>query len=303
MLADCRLTFGALTESSARVSFRLDADERFELESGQLRGPFCEHARTLATDFALTANEARSAGDISLQAVVSDPCYWSPDLPHLYELAIRGRRAGKTMTERRFIGLRRWAVERESFYLNRRRTVLRGGAMGRPWANRVSEARDAGAALLIPAPSEDDADLADRQGLALVADLRDSHGDAMTEVMRLSWHPSVVAVLADRDDFRPCDAERWPKHLPLAISAYSDDEQAAPAGYPSDDPFGSLSFAGILAVELGSDSMPRLPSGKAILAIRREGFCEDFAAVRAACDRLQAELAPEFDLAGYFVRA
>jgi hypothetical protein len=27
----------------------------------------------------------------------------------------------------------------------------------------------------------------------------------------------------------------------------------------------------------------------------------DFDEARAACDRLQAELAPEFDLAGYFV--
>ena len=41
--------------------------------------------------------------------------------------------------------------------------------------------------------------------------------------------------------------------------------------------------------------------GRPIVAIRRGAAYADFEKARADCDRLQAALAPEFDLAGYFV--
>ena len=38
-----------------------------------------------------------------------------------------------------------------------------------------------------------------------------------------------------------------------------------------------------------------------VIAIRRGESYADFTTARAACDRLQAQLSPEFNLAGYFI--
>ena len=43
--------------------------------------------------------------------------------------------------------------------------------------------------------------------------------------------------------------------------------------------------------------------GRPVVAIRRGAAYAGFEEARIACDRLQAELAPEFDLAGYFVES
>jgi hypothetical protein len=75
--------------------------------------------------------------------------------------------------------------------------------------------------------------------------------------------------------------------------------QAAEAPDPKD----VEAAADVVAVELAAEERP--PSwmaslGKPVIAIRRGGAYANLHEARAACDRLQAELAPEFDLAGYF---
>jgi beta-galactosidase/beta-glucuronidase len=79
---------GEVSDLEARVIVRF-ADENVQL-SGCLRGPFCETAHTLPAEYPLV----RLAGQNSAaEAIVTDPCAWSPELPHLYRVeveAIRG---------------------------------------------------------------------------------------------------------------------------------------------------------------------------------------------------------------------
>jgi Glycosyl hydrolases family 2 len=49
---------------------------------GMLRGPYCEKARTLPAEFPF--QDLSPARPLTAEAVVPDPCLWSPDLPHLY---------------------------------------------------------------------------------------------------------------------------------------------------------------------------------------------------------------------------
>ena len=59
-----------------------------------------------------------------------------------------------------------------------------------------------------------------------------------------------------------------------------------------------------IIVELQSDQRPPTSLAtlnKPMIAIRRGVAFNNLHEARAACDRLQAELAPEFDLAGYVV--
>ena len=62
--------------------------------------------------------------------------------------------------------------------------------------------------------------------------------------------------------------------------------------------------APLLAIELGPAERPPVwlaHCGRPVLAIRRGADSAQAGDVRRRCDLLQAELAPEFDFAGYFV--
>ncbi len=78
----------ALTQVEARVCVRYQPGPGDESSAdrvglrGTLRGPFCSRAQTLPAEFAF-----RDRGTVRLpsaEAIVPDPCLWSPDLPHLY---------------------------------------------------------------------------------------------------------------------------------------------------------------------------------------------------------------------------
>jgi len=53
--------------------------------SGHVRGPHCELAQTLPCDFELQAVVGER---LLLLAGLSDPCYWTTQLPMLYEIAV-----------------------------------------------------------------------------------------------------------------------------------------------------------------------------------------------------------------------
>ena len=71
---------------------------------GTLRGPYCERSRTLPAEIAF-----RDAGKPGLiEALVPDPCTWSPELPHLYQADVEARQGQRVLAEYHgTIGLRR----------------------------------------------------------------------------------------------------------------------------------------------------------------------------------------------------
>lgn len=85
---------------------------------GHIRGPYCDYSRTL------TAKCPVQGG----QAAIVDPCYWTPKLPFLYEanLAIETDRGTEELQFR--FGLRRWQIDGARLRLNGKATVVRGVA-------------------------------------------------------------------------------------------------------------------------------------------------------------------------------
>ena len=127
--------------------------------------------------------------------------------------------------------------------------------------------------------------------MALIADLRGIRQSLGVRLRQLAWHPSVLAVLAD-DAAELADA---PPSLVLGC-AVTATLPAAGDVIPK--------WAHVIAVELSAGERPpaRLAHcGKPVIAVRRGASYADVHEARAACDRLQADLAPQFDLAGYFV--
>jgi hypothetical protein len=104
---------GEVTGMEARVRARYcaaEGNETHEREQtvlrGTLRGPYCELAHTLPAEFPF-----RNLGPgppAAAEAVVTDPCLWSQELPHLYQADVEALRAGQVVAEYHgMIGLRR----------------------------------------------------------------------------------------------------------------------------------------------------------------------------------------------------
>jgi hypothetical protein len=65
----------------ARLPLEAQDPGRFQL-GGRLVGPECERAHTLPTSAPFVARVVEGA--LLAEAVVVDPCFWTPDLPFLY---------------------------------------------------------------------------------------------------------------------------------------------------------------------------------------------------------------------------
>jgi hypothetical protein len=90
---------------------------------GTLRGPYCETSRTLPAEFVFRrhveprAQSSQAEGPIGnaalAEAVVPDPCLWSPELPHVYHANVEARQGGRVVAEYHGqVGLRRTTPRR-----------------------------------------------------------------------------------------------------------------------------------------------------------------------------------------------
>ena len=279
-----------LTESSATVLVERVLGDETRAPAGTIRGPFCEFARTLPADFPLRDLPPLPGRAPATSATIVDPCYWTPALPFEYEL-----RPADGASPRRF-ALRRWYAVGASFRLSGRRTVLRGAAVDSVTESALAVARASAAVLCVPTPAAELCERADRIGVALVADLRGAT-DARDWWQAAGWRGSVVAALTDESQAVALGPLARATGIALAVGIAAEAPALSAA---------VLDECDAVAVELQPGQRPPTwagTCGKPVVAIRRGDAAPDLAVARAAADALQAELAPQFNLAGYFVAA
>jgi hypothetical protein len=104
-LHEFELTLGEVTAMEGRVQihFRPPAEsgaaaghEPITLR-GTLRGPYCETARTLPAEFPF--HDLSPTRPLTAEAIVPDPCLWSPELPHFYRADVEAVRGAQVMAE------------------------------------------------------------------------------------------------------------------------------------------------------------------------------------------------------------
>jgi beta-galactosidase/beta-glucuronidase len=114
--AEIEIIVGDVSDVEAHIYARFRSDERtaeaerVELR-GSLRGPFCDTSHTLPAEFAFRGSEA--ADVVQAEAVVPDPCLWSPELPHLYQVDVQALEGEHMIAEYHgTVGLRRLSPRR-----------------------------------------------------------------------------------------------------------------------------------------------------------------------------------------------
>jgi len=286
MIDQLQFILGHCSESAAHVYLRPQKGAEIRSITATLSGPYCEYSRTLSAEFAFQGDP------LDQTVIVTEPCYWTPALPFLYNLRLMVQmNDGCEIEQTVKVGLRRWDSEGSHFRLEGKRTVLRGAGK----VSNIEAARSAETSLVVNHYDLAFCAEADRLGVGLVMDLRTT-GESLNSVMdQLDWSSSVLLALVDAEQLsRQGFKQHWPRQCLLAhcLTASSAPEELV-------DP-----NTEVLVVELQSSERPPawLASiDRPVVAIRRGVVNDDLQQARAACDRLQAELAPEFNLAGYFV--
>jgi beta-galactosidase/beta-glucuronidase len=104
------IVVGDVTDMEAHVRARYVGPEHVTL-GGTVRGPFCEKGRTLPATFPFRQTEANQPN--MAEAVVTDPCMWTPEMPHSYRVELQAMNGDTVIDEYDgTIGLRRLAPRR-----------------------------------------------------------------------------------------------------------------------------------------------------------------------------------------------
>lgn len=190
----------------AQLPAGVTADEA--VLTGTLTGPDCRHAITLPVTAKLTAVPGPPSGPAPVTAtsvvarvILTEPSFWTPELPGLYRLEARLVVAGRDLATWRLpVGLRRLGVRGRSLWLDGRRHVPRG-LVGPAERVNMAAFRDASLAAVVPDPAEDFLTRADAEGVAVLGLLADAAGQpldgeaAAAATLRWAWHPAVFAAV------------------------------------------------------------------------------------------------------------
>jgi len=283
--------------------------------AGELAGPECRRSITLPAGASLGDLGPGEAGLLA-RAVLTEPAFWTPELPNLYRLTVRLVADGQTVAETtRRIGLRRSGVRGRSLWLEGRRWVPRGVACGSHSCD-IDTVDQAGVAAVIVDPSEGVLVGADEAGLAVIAVAAGAEGrplaadEIVERIGRWAMHPAVVITLLPQ---AITDAEV----AAIAVQARRSKGTmllACTVDGASPPPSGVAAGIDGVCVALDQADQPhdawREGAPAVPLIAWRRGVAGN-EPTRAACDRLQAALATwglaagrthqPWDWAGYIV--
>jgi hypothetical protein len=324
---DCLL--GRCDSLRAEVFFRADvppgvaADEASLI--GTLTGPDCKHAITLPVTAKLgpvpgsDATEAPAAATtLVARTILTEPSFWTPELPGLYRLDARLVVSGREVAAwRRPVGLRRLGVRGRSLWLDGRRYVPR--ALVAP-AERVDLPgfRAAALAAAVPDPSEAFLARCDAEGVAVLGLLAADASRpldieaAAPAIARWAWHPAVFMAVVPRAASAATAGEiatATRNQRGTMLVAWEADGSRPPPAVPVG--------VDLLVVTLSASGLPHEawrtePPAMPLVARRLADEASASAAQspsRRECDALQAALAgwgtaagdPAPDWAGYVV--
>jgi hypothetical protein len=269
--------------------------------AGTISGPFSRYARTLPAraalrDKGLAISASGERGRLA-DAILPDPCYWLPQSPYCYAVQIELRKSSTALwQEQRLLGICPLGTIGRNLLMAGRRWVLRGALCP---ASALAEKtvwhdlRESSTAILVDRPSDAICEEASHEGVLLVARIASATGTPqpwLDELDRLARWPAVKIVVWDVD--LPMDSLiSYRQRNVILAQRFAYGVAVRPAPWAQ------------VAVCEGHD-VKELAQRAAACSLPVVAFrpAQQFVSVRearAACDRLQRELAPDVDLAGY----
>lgn len=299
LLESLQVFHGKMTPSRAVVHVRLAGDHEFAglSLSGTVRGPRCRRGHTLPATYRLVEafNRPQVGGvdkRLHAEALLTDPVFWSPDWPALYDLTVELCQGMQVIDRlQQAMGLRPLTVGDQNLTYAGKTWVLRGVRRDHDLNHVIDACSGAAAALMAPAQRLDEGLLkeASEQGVLVIAQLSD-RATAAAELRRLSRFAAVaIATLP-------------PESEPFFGDVAGDIVLAHVMGQghlemPASDVRLVLSQVG----EPESFARWAKALSRPVIACRPLATTVSIAEARRECDRLQRDLAPYGQFAGYIV--
>lgn len=257
---------------------------------GEVDGPFCAHTRTLRSRAPLEPYTG-AEGPLASAHIV-EPCFWSGELPFLYQVELELRRGREVVARTsRELGIRPLGVVKAQIVSAGTPVVWRAvdprAVRGRP---TLEAWRDSNTVLLAQSPDAALCAACSRSGVLLLADFRDGSAPGVnwTECAR---YPAVQAVIF------PSSLEAapaWPPGGPLRVIDSRAPEvppnRACEAWHAEFDAIEPAAWRRYQAEQAGLLSRIIEP-------------CASLDEARGRCDRLQRDAAERGQFAGYLARA
>jgi hypothetical protein len=225
-----------------------------------------------------------------------DPCYWSPVFPAHYRLQLEdaaGRLVGPTAT----VGLRRLEAHGPHLWLDGRRWVFRAAEHVRVDVGDMDTWSEQLLGLVVDTLAADMANEASGAGVPLAVRVPDQSWQS--RLRQAVWHPAVQMAVVPSDWKGDVGQLRsLAPGLLLVADLTGGAVSLAPEWADA-----LLCPADANLLETAGRQPPRRP----LMAYAADWASGDDASplsalqCRRACDRLQRDLAPRFDLSGYIV--
>lgn len=299
LLAPVEVFFGDASHASARIYARLAGGASLAgcRLSGRVTGPECAYAHTLSAAVPLAGKEPPRelgpAAALLAEAIVPDPCFWSPDMPFLYRVEAELRRGDEVLAAAdRWLGIRPLGARDRRLFFQARPWVARGVRRDEVPNATLSAWRASAAAMYVADPLDELCQEASRVGVMLLAGLSAGTADPAAAVRRLGRWPSVAMAVLESGAPLPATIRLLAPNLLLAQHV-GPGAALAPAAW-----------AHVVVCEDGDAAMLARRAAHCplpVIAQRNAGRQTDLADARAHCDRLQRDLAGRGDFAGYLV--
>jgi hypothetical protein len=302
---------GDANNAEARIYARLasEAAPAGAQLSGRIQGPSCAHAQTLSATVRMSPTLSLhtppwrqradsppcefAGADLLAEAIVPDPCFWSPDLPFMYRVVVELRHAEKLLsTTVRMLGIRPLGARGRTLLLEGRPWVIRGAEQAAKPAAKLSEWRATDLAMVVESPSDDLCDEASRLGIWLLARVEGQCAHLPAELRRLARWPCIAAIVLGTDVRLPDGGVRSPRSILLG-------QRLGPGAAIAPTVWADM----IVCEDSDPDQIAGRAAGAALPVIARQvgRWHDDLAAARRACDELQRSLAGRGEFVGYLV--
>jgi hypothetical protein len=290
LLTGVEIFIGDSSNAEARVYARLPlafGGDQYRL-SGSVIGPYCRYNHTLPAEIPLV--DRGPGGGLLAQAIVPDPCFWSPELPMVYRAHIELQHAGRTVARaERLLGIKPLGVRGSQIVCEGKNLVLRAVRWDHVPPTPLSVWREQAAAIDIDEPNDAWLEEASQAGVWVIARIQRPDGELSAVVRRLA---------------------RWPAVAMIALGSATGMRLSHPTGnciLAQIVPAAGLSTseawcqAVIASAEQAGEPAAATGLGSRPVLVERDSQFDNLAAARRACDLLQAELADRGQFAGYIV--